>query len=317
MTRATRWISAKSRRDLGLGAAGDLRDGSAQDSCLVSGQYSVVGGHSQRALRGRAARTAECLGHGVMAGILLIGANGQVGWEIARQARIGGLACHALDRRQLDITMADAVLYAVDAFGTLRCDQCRRLYQCRQGRKRRGDRLRSQSGRRGPFGSSLCLGRHTAHPYFDRLRVRWQQEDALHEERSRLAARRLRRRASWPARRRSGNVARSMSSCERHGSTAFTGTTSSRPCCGLVASDDGLGLSMISLAIRPSPGDLANAILDVGREFAVGTWPNEGFGTFHLAGAGVNDVVRLCSRNFRNRRAEAGARTGDRGNHDG
>ena len=48
-----------------------------------------------------------------MAGIMLTGANGQVGWEIARQASMGGLPCHALDRRHLDITMAAAVSDAV------------------------------------------------------------------------------------------------------------------------------------------------------------------------------------------------------------
>ncbi|ODR96799.1 hypothetical protein AUC71_04330 [Methyloceanibacter marginalis] len=54
-----------------------------------------------------------------MAGILLTGANGQVGWEIARQARLLGLPCQALERTSLDITVADAVLRAVVHFAPL------------------------------------------------------------------------------------------------------------------------------------------------------------------------------------------------------
>ena len=49
-----------------------------------------------------------------MADLLLTGANGQVGWEIARQA--AGLSLHAADRAALDIADAGAVAAAFARF---------------------------------------------------------------------------------------------------------------------------------------------------------------------------------------------------------
>jgi dTDP-4-dehydrorhamnose reductase len=47
--------------------------------------------------------------------ILLVGANGQLGWEVARRVNAVGLSCHALGREQLDITHSDAVLRTVES----------------------------------------------------------------------------------------------------------------------------------------------------------------------------------------------------------
>lgn len=44
-----------------------------------------------------------------MTDVLLTGANGQLGWEVARRAAAAGLSCRAVDRGALDITDADAV----------------------------------------------------------------------------------------------------------------------------------------------------------------------------------------------------------------
>ncbi len=44
-----------------------------------------------------------------MTDVLLTGANGQLGWEVARRAADAGLSCYAVDRGALDITDADAV----------------------------------------------------------------------------------------------------------------------------------------------------------------------------------------------------------------
>ncbi len=44
-----------------------------------------------------------------MTDVLLTGANGQLGWEVARRAAAAGLSCRAVDRRALDITDAPAV----------------------------------------------------------------------------------------------------------------------------------------------------------------------------------------------------------------
>jgi dTDP-4-dehydrorhamnose reductase len=49
-----------------------------------------------------------------MASILLTGANGQLGWEVARRAHIAGLKCDALGKDELDITKPDAVSLTVN-----------------------------------------------------------------------------------------------------------------------------------------------------------------------------------------------------------
>lgn len=49
-----------------------------------------------------------------MSEVLLVGANGQVGWEISRQSSAAGIPCCALTRAQLDITSRDAVLSAIE-----------------------------------------------------------------------------------------------------------------------------------------------------------------------------------------------------------
>jgi dTDP-4-dehydrorhamnose reductase len=49
-----------------------------------------------------------------MNGILLTGAQGQLGWEVARRIRTAGLSCHALSKEELNVTARDAVSRAVD-----------------------------------------------------------------------------------------------------------------------------------------------------------------------------------------------------------
>ena len=49
-----------------------------------------------------------------MTGVMLIGADGQLGWEIVRRAPKASIPCDALDIVQLDITQRDAVLRAVE-----------------------------------------------------------------------------------------------------------------------------------------------------------------------------------------------------------
>ena len=49
-----------------------------------------------------------------MTGIMLVGADGQLGWEVARRAFVASMSCHACDVTELDITQRDAVLRAVE-----------------------------------------------------------------------------------------------------------------------------------------------------------------------------------------------------------
>lgn len=48
-----------------------------------------------------------------MSSLLLIGANGQLGWEVARRAHRAGLRCDALGKDELDVTEPDAVFRIV------------------------------------------------------------------------------------------------------------------------------------------------------------------------------------------------------------
>jgi dTDP-4-dehydrorhamnose reductase len=49
-----------------------------------------------------------------MTDLLVVGANGQVGWEVSRQAQSAGLACRSLSRGELDITNRDLVLRTIE-----------------------------------------------------------------------------------------------------------------------------------------------------------------------------------------------------------
>ncbi len=49
-----------------------------------------------------------------MPSILVTGANGQLGWEVARRVHIAGLKCDALGKDELDITKPDAVSLTVN-----------------------------------------------------------------------------------------------------------------------------------------------------------------------------------------------------------
>ena len=49
-----------------------------------------------------------------MTGVMLVGADGQLGWEVARRAFVASMSCHACDVTELDITQRDAVLRAVE-----------------------------------------------------------------------------------------------------------------------------------------------------------------------------------------------------------
>ena len=49
-----------------------------------------------------------------MTGVMLFGADGQLGWEIARRASEASITCHPLGVEQLDITQRDAVVRAVE-----------------------------------------------------------------------------------------------------------------------------------------------------------------------------------------------------------
>ena len=49
-----------------------------------------------------------------MTRVMLVGADGQLGWEVVRRAPKASIPCNALDIAQLDITQRDEVLRAVD-----------------------------------------------------------------------------------------------------------------------------------------------------------------------------------------------------------
>jgi dTDP-4-dehydrorhamnose reductase len=49
-----------------------------------------------------------------MTSVMLVGADGQLGWEIARWAPAASMTCHALDVAEVDITQRDAVVCALE-----------------------------------------------------------------------------------------------------------------------------------------------------------------------------------------------------------
>jgi dTDP-4-dehydrorhamnose reductase len=49
-----------------------------------------------------------------MTSVMLVGADGQLGWEIVRRAPTASMTCHALDVAEVDITQRDAVVCALE-----------------------------------------------------------------------------------------------------------------------------------------------------------------------------------------------------------
>lgn len=221
-----------------------------------------------------------------MTGLLLIGANGQVGWEIARQASITGVPFHALDRQQLDITVADAVFRTVDclapsiivnAAGYTDVDKAESNMGAAFSANRDGAAHLAQAC----ASADIPLVHISTDYVFDGTkRTPYTENDPVaplsQYGESKLAGEAAVRkscpkhvilRTAWIYGIHGQNFVKTMLRLGRERER-------------IRVIDDQFGNPTFA-------GDLAMAILKLAQRLRAGAWPEEGFGTFHVAGEGA------------------------------
>ncbi|ODR95890.1 hypothetical protein AUC70_03265 [Methyloceanibacter stevinii] len=221
-----------------------------------------------------------------MSGMLIIGANGQVGWEIVRQARIAGLPCHAMDRTQLNITAADAVSsaiarlkpsIAINAAAYTNVDKAESDAETAFSVNRDGAAHLAEAC----AAADIPLVHLSTDYVFDGTqRTPYTEDDPVSPlgiyGASKLAGEQAVRercpthvilRTAWVYGIHGQNFVKTMLRIAREREQ-------------IKVVDDQFGNPTFA-------GDLARAILALVRQWQSGAWPAQGFGTFHLAGEGV------------------------------
>lgn len=219
-------------------------------------------------------------------GILLVGANGQVGWEVERRAPEAGFACHALGRADLDITQQEAVLRAVDRLAPALAvnvaaytavDRAESEIETAFAVNRDGAAYLAEAC----ASADLPLIHLSTDYVFDgRKQTPYREEDAVAPlgvyGRSKLAGEEAVRRSctkhvilrtSWIYGIHGHNFVKTMLRLGRERET-------------LRVVDDQSGCPTFA-------GDLARAILTLASRLKSQAWPDSVFGTFHCAGEGA------------------------------
>jgi dTDP-4-dehydrorhamnose reductase len=221
-----------------------------------------------------------------MAEVLLVGANGQVGWEIRRQASAAGIPYCALTRAQLDITNRDAVLGAIEnlapsivinAAAYTAVDRAEDDAEAAYAVNRDGAKFLAEAC----FDADASLIHISTDYVFDGSKRSPYKEDDIALPlgvygASKLAGEEAVRehcsqhvilRTSWVYGVHGQNFVRTMLrlGCERQ---------------SLKVVDDQYGSPTFA-------GDLGTAILRLVANLRCGTWPEKGYGIFHCAGQGV------------------------------
>lgn len=221
-----------------------------------------------------------------MAGILLTGAKGQLGWEIARQATIAGLPCHAMDRGRLDISLSEAVC---DTVGRLAPSVVINAAAYTNVDKAETDADNAFSiNRHGAANLAKACAKteipliHISTDYvFDGtkrtpytecdpvspLGIYGESKLAGEVAVRNLCPKHVILRTAWVYGVHGQNFAKTMLQLGRDRER-------------IKVVDDQFGNPTFA-------GDLASAILALVRRLQPGTWPEQGFGTFHIAGEGT------------------------------
>lgn len=234
-----------------------------------------------------------------MTSILLVGASGQLGWEVSRRSSARSMPCVALNGEQLDITERDAVLRTVErlkpstivnAAAYTAVDKAEANPDMAFAVNELGAAHLAEAG--ADAGAQLV---HISTDYvFDGNKRAPYNEDDLPAPlslygRSKLAGEDAVRkncpqshvilRTSWLYGIRGHNFVKTMLRLGQEQKT-------------LRIVDDQFGNPTFA-------GDLANAILDLAARWQCGRWPDDGFGTFHCAGQDTTTWYRLARLIFK------------------
>ena len=231
-----------------------------------------------------------------MSGILLIGANGQLGWEVARRARVAGLRCYALGKEELDITEPDAVSLTVKRLAPSIAINAAAYTNVD---KAESDAFVFAVNRDGAANlANACAAAdipliHISTDYvFDGTkRTPYTEDDPVLPlgayGRSKLAGEEAVRalcpkhvilRTAWVYGNHGHNFVKTMLRLGRE--------------------RDRLRVVSDQFGNPTFAGDLADAVLTLAQRLQSGVWPDRGFGTFHCAGAGMTTWYDLARAIF-------------------
>jgi len=239
-----------------------------------------------------------------MTTLLLIGANGQVGWEVSRRAPVAGVRCRSLTRADLDITNRDAVLreveetqprVVVNAAAYTAVDKAESDIEAAFSVNCEGPKFLAEAC--AEVGATLI---HLSTDYvFDGKKRRPYREDdpvvplGVYGASKRAGEEVVRERCpahiilrtSWVYGVRGNNFVRTMLRLSEERET-------------LRVVDDQRGSPTFA-------GDLGGAILKLVASLRLGPWPRDNFGTFHCAAQGVTTWCGFAREVF----AQAGRKT--------
>jgi dTDP-4-dehydrorhamnose reductase len=220
-----------------------------------------------------------------MSSILLIGANGQLGWEVARRAHMAGLRCDALGKDELDVTEPDAVFRIVSrlspsvAINAAAYTNVDRAESDASAFAVNRDGVAHVAQACGAAGIPLI---HISTDYvFDGCkRTPYTEDDPVSPlgayGRSKLAGEEVVReccpkhvilRTAWVYGSHGHNFVKTM--------------------LRLGGERERLRVVSDQFGNPTFAGDLAEVVLTLAQRLQSGTWPDQGFGTFHCAGAGM------------------------------
>jgi len=218
--------------------------------------------------------------------ILITGADGQVGWEIARQASVAGIEHYALDRKALDIRDPDAVFRTVsrlapnaviNAAACTNVDRAENDAEVAFAVNRDGALHLAQAcaGNGIPLihiSTDYVFDGRKSKPYTEAdlaspLGVYGKSKFAGEEAIRESYRKHIILRTSWVYGIHGHNFVKTMLRLGRERER-------------IQAVDDQFGSPTFAR-------DFAAAVLELAQRSQSGTWPDEGFGTYHCAGAGI------------------------------
>ena len=232
-----------------------------------------------------------------MTGIMLVGANGQLGWEVARRAADDAIQCHPLDIEQVDITQRNAVFGAVERLEPAIIVNAAAYTAVDKAESDAGTAYAVNRDGAG-YLAEACAAAHVPLIHVSTDYVFDGESQTPYRETDRTAPLGV-----YGASKLAGEEA-VRQSCPNH---LILRTSWLYGVHGRNFVKTMLRLARVRERVRvvgdqhacpTSAGDLADAILTLAGRLQSGDWPEDGFGTFHLTGQGATTWCGLAREIF-------------------
>jgi dTDP-4-dehydrorhamnose reductase len=221
-----------------------------------------------------------------MTGIMLVGANGQLGWEVARRASEDAIQYHALDVEEVDVTQRNAVFGAVERFAPAVVVNAAAYTAVDQAESDAGAAY--AVNRDGPgYLAEACAAAHVPLIHVSTDYVFDGESQTPYRETDRTGPLGV-----YGASKLAGEEA-VRQSCPNHVILRTSwlygvhGRNFVKTMLRLARERERVQVVDDQHACPTSAGDLARVILTLAGRLQSGDWPDDGFGTFHYAGQGA------------------------------